>query len=343
MPADHIPYLEARASQPAALESAVGRVREQVIAERDRGRLRGEGPLFAAVGASLAAASAPVWVLRSRTIHAARLAAGDHPLPFPPTEHPVVGISQSGRSPETLAVLESIDRPLRVAVTNRRPSPIDTAADVGIWLGDLPDSFASTVGYSATVVGLGMMADAWDGGTLDPDWDRLPELAAETDAMVLARAAELAAVIGGAVTVDVVGCGPALGSAEVGALLFREVARFPATAMSTRQYLHGPMESAGASAHILFGDTREIELARTLARADHPVILVTARSIAEEPRLHVVNLPALRPSPRAVLEAIVMQVLTGAVAERNGVDVDAFVFFNADTKVELDPASAAAP
>ena len=341
MSGDHIPYAEGRSSQARALEAAVPSLREQVSGQQENGRFRGPGPVFVAIGASFAAASAPVWTLRNRGIHAWRLVAGDYPLPFPVSSHPLIGISQSGRSTETLDVLASVERPLRYVVTNARRSPLAAAADAALWLGDVPDSFASTIGYTATLVGLGMIADAWDGGAIDPTWDVLPEVVADLERSTSARSAELAVAFLGRTTADVVGGGPAIGSAEAGALLFREVARVPAAALSTRQYLHGPMESAGSSVHVLIGDTREIEVARTLSEAGHPVILITAATVSADERLQVVRLPAFPPSPRAVLEAVVMQVIAGAVAEQAGVDIDAFVFHNADTKV-VDPAPASA-
>ena len=42
-----------------------------------------------------------------------------------------------------------------------------------ISLGSIPDSYASTIGYTATVAGLGILADAWNGGRIDDGWARL--------------------------------------------------------------------------------------------------------------------------------------------------------------------------
>lgn len=337
MVGDHITYAEARAGQTAALRAAVRLLAAEVSSLRAAGWFHGPGPIFVGIGASLAAAAAPTWVLRSRGIHAWRLGAGDHPLPFPATDHPLVAVSQSGRSTETLAVLESVDPALRYAVTNASPSPIAAAATRHLSLGNLPDSYASTTGYAATIVGLGMIAEVWDDGGLDPSWSRLPSYVTEVERRVRAQADALAAPFAGARTADFVGAGPSVGSAEDGALLLREVVRLPATAMSTRQYLHGSMESAGGGVHVVVGDQREVAVARTLSAAGHEVILVTSLPIRRAPRLQVVRVPALPPSQRAVLETIVMQILVGRVAERSGVDVEEFVFHNGDTKVGVSP------
>ena len=334
MVADYITSSHARATQADALEAAIARIGAEVLRQQEAGGLRGPGPIFVGIGASLAAASAAVWELRARGIHSWRLGAGDHPLPFPPSVHPIIGISQSGKSTETLAVLESIDPDLRYAVVNTDPSPVSQLATTTLSLGNIPDSYASTIGYTATVAGLGMIAEAWDGGVLDAGWSALPDLFRWTERTVGERAAELAATFRGRSTADFVGAGPSVGSAEAGALLFREVARVHAAGMSTRQYLHGSMESAGDGVHVLFGEDRELEVARMLADAGHSAILVTTAHVPEAPRLQTVRLPEVAPAQRAILEALVMQILVEQVAVEAGVEIEEFVFFHTDTKVE---------
>ncbi|CAN5332542.1 glucosamine--fructose-6-phosphate aminotransferase [soil metagenome] len=334
MLADYITYGAARATQADALESAIARISADVLARQSEGVLEGPGPIFVGIGASLAAAAAPVWALRQRGIHSWRLGAGDYPLPFPTSVHPVIGISQSGKSTETLAVLESIDAPLRYAVVNSHPSPVSALASTTFSLGNIPDSYASTIGYTATIVALGMIGDAWDGGAIDPGWVELPELFRWTERTVSGRAAEIAATFQGVQTADFVGAGSSVGSAEVGALLFREVARVHTAGMSTRQYLHGSMESAGDGVHVLFGEERELEVARMLAGAGHRVILISTAEIADETNVQAIRLPDVAPAQRAILEALVMQILVEKVAELSGVEIEEFVFFHNDTKVE---------
>ena len=328
-----IPFATAQAAQAERLEQAIAAVGDQVRAAQQRGALAGPGPIFLGIGASFAAAAAAVWTLRARKIHAWRLNAGDYPIPFPKTEQSYIGVSQSGRSTETLTVLRSLEARQCIAVVNVTPSPIADFAAATIALGNLPDSYASTVGYTATAAALGMIADAWDGGTFDPGWADLPVAFRALEAVLAARGQCLATKLGGAESVDYAGAGPSVGSAEVGSLLLREVARVPATGFSTRQYLHGAMESAGRGAHVLIGDARELGVAQTLARSGHKAILVTALDVAEEPLLDVVRLPAVPPAQRAVLEALVMQHLAVETAGLRGIDPDTFVFHHTDTKV----------
>ncbi len=330
----YITFASARATQAEALEAAIASIADDVRGQQAGGAFSGPGPIFVGIGASLAAACAPVWTLRERGIHAWRLGSGDFPLPFPSDVHPIIGISQSGKSTETIAVLDSIDPALRYAVVNSDPSPMSDLSDHVLSLGNIPDSYASTIGYTATIVGLGMIADAWGGGEVDLGWSTLPELFRWTEETVGARATELASTFDGVTTADFVGAGPSVGSAEAGALLFREVARIHAAGMSTRQYLHGSMESAGDGVHVLFGDDRELEVAATLSAAGHRVILISGQTVPEGPNLQTVKLPQVAPSQRAILEALVMQILVGEVAHRHNVEIEEFVFHNSDTKVE---------
>jgi fructoselysine-6-P-deglycase FrlB-like protein len=332
---DHISFLAARATQAEQLGRAIDAVIRSISGLAAAGDLSRPGPIFTGIGASLAAACAPVWVLRSRGIHSWRLGAGDYPLPFPRGSHPVVGVSQSGRSAETLAVLESVEEELRYAVVNSAPSPVADIARTVIEIGNIPDSYASTVGYTATVAALGILADAWDHGGADPGWQTLAAAFAETEQRLTEPVTALAPVFAEARSADFVGAGPSVGSAEAGALLFREVARVPATGMGTRQYLHGSMESAGDTVHVLFGDVREPAVADTLAEAGHQVILVTTEDIESRRNLATVRLPQRPPAQRAILEALVMQILVAAVADLLAVDIEEFVFHNSDTKVSI--------
>ncbi|GAA3440373.1 SIS domain-containing protein [Kutzneria kofuensis] len=329
----YIAYTRARATQAADLAAAVDRLAGSVAELATGGRLSGPGPVFVGIGASLAAACAPVWALRSRGVHSWRLGAGDHPLPFPPSSHPVFGVSQSGRSAETLAVLETIPASKRYAVVNVVPSPIADLASALVDLGNIADSYASTIGFTATVAALGLIADAWHGGRIDDGWSRIGDVVAMVDRDLGPRIRALAPLFVSATSADFVGAGPFVGSAEAGALLFREVARIPSTGMSTRQYLHGAMESAGGGVHVLFGADRELAAAETLAGAGHPAILVTSEDVDAAPLVHPVRIPDLPPAQAAIAQIVVVQILVEAVAAVRGVAIEEFVFHNNDIKV----------
>lgn len=331
MTSGYTTFAAARATQAAELGRVVRRLEEQLSSAG--GRLTGPGPIFVGIGASHAAAAPAVWKLRERGVHAWRQSAGDLPVPYPTSSHPVVGVSQSGRSAETLAVLDALPTARRLAVVNVVPSPISDRADLSIGLGNLTDSYASTVGYTATVAALGMLAECWDGGRIDDGWFELEREVRESEDALAEIVRSLAPLFATACSADFVGAGPSVGSAEAAALLFREVARIPSTGMSTRQYLHGAMESAGDGVHVVFGGEREADLAATLAGQGHHMILVSEKDVPARDTLHPVRLAPMPPARRAVLEVVIAQTLVAAVADVRGVDVEEFVFHNPDTKV----------
>jgi len=329
---DAIIWTNARTTQAAEVDAAVPRLRAQVGAVEDR--LRGTGPLMLGIGASYAAAAAAVWQLRSRGVDAWRVGAGDVPLPLPGADRLVLGVSQSGRSAETLAALEQVPTESRAAVVNQVPSPIADIVPTLVSLGGIKDSRASTVGFTTTLVALGMVAQAWDGGTISTGWDGLGGVATGVERGASEELDRAASFVAEAPSADVVGEARSLGTAEAGALLLREAARVPSSAMSTRQYLHGAMESAGAGVHVLVGGGREVALSETLTDAGHRVVLLTAEPVERTALRVVLTLPALEPVRRAVVEAVVVQGLVERAAAVLDVAIDEFVFDHTDTKVE---------
>ncbi|WP_036331433.1 SIS domain-containing protein [Microbispora sp. ATCC PTA-5024] len=329
-------FVEGRAAQRDALAAITDRVTRRLGELADAGSLRGAGPLFVAMGASLAACAAPLWALRARGHEAYRIGAGDAPLPLTVRGRAVVAVSQSGGSVETLEALRSLpDDVETIAVVNVWPSDVAGAARAAVDLGNERDSYASTIGYTGTLVALGVLADMWDGGAPDPGWRDLPGLLGDFEKEAAAATAEAAAAFDGVSSVDFVGDASAVGTAEAGALLFREVARVPSAAMGTRQYLHGAMESAGGTAHVIVGGDREVALGRQLSEAGHPVLLLTSRDVSPGPLLRVVRVPDLPPVQRSVLEAVVLQGLAQALAEARDVPIESFVFHSADTKTAM--------
>jgi glucosamine--fructose-6-phosphate aminotransferase (isomerizing) len=254
-------------------------------------------------------------------------------VPYPPSDHPVIGVSQSGRSAETLDALASLAEDRRRAVVNTAPSPLTELIPGSLTLGSLRDSYASTIGYTATIAALGMIAERWDGGAIEPSWSSVADAVRALESRLAAQKEELVGRLRHAQYVDCAAIASSVGSAEVGSLLLREIARIPATGMSTRQYLHGAMESAGLGTHIIFGDEREVQLATTLARAGHQTILISPLSVTPEEHLSHISLPVLPATQRPILEAIVMQTIAVETAVARGLDPDAFVFENHDTKV----------
>jgi fructoselysine-6-P-deglycase FrlB-like protein len=246
-------------------------------------------------------------------------------------------VSEGGRSRETIQAAQLADGP-RLVLTNAPASPLAQVADAVIDLGHGEDSKVYTVGYTATLQALGLLASVLDGVDDGDDWAALPSRLA---ALVSARL-DGAALFDGATSIDFVGAAASYASAAEGALLLRESARISTATYETYQYLHGPMEPLDASSGcVLFGDGREVALAQYVAGTGARTVLITTANVPSTAGLQVVRVvrvPAAPAMSRAVLEIAPVQVIAGELARARGLGIDGFRHHQDDTKVDEIPA-----
>lgn len=242
-------------------------------------------------------------------------------------------VSEGGRSRETIEAAQLVDGP-RLALTNAPASPLGQLADAVIDLGHGEDSKVYTVGYTATLQALGLLASALDSVDDGDDWSSLPgRLAA------LLGAGSGGADFDGAASIDFVGAAASYAAAAEGALLIRESTRISTATYETYQYLHGPMEPLEASTGcVLFGDGREVALARYVAGTGARTVLVTSVDVPSTAGLQVVRIPNTPAMSRAVLEISPVQVIAGELARARGLGIDGFRHHQDDTKVDEVPA-----
>ena len=245
-----------------------------------------------------------------------------------------VGISQSGKSAETVEALSRVSAP-RLALTNTGAGPLSELADVALPIGSAEDTAIAVLTYTATLVATGMLAGTL-GAPLSFDLDRLPDLVGK----VLedgARAAEDAAErFDGMEVLDFVGRGYSLASAAEGALLAREAVRLPAACLDTLQYLHGPLEVAEPGRGcVLFGSGREVQLAADLASYGASVLLITRASVPSTRNLQVFRIPEVPDAITPILEMLPVQLLTHRMAGSRGLAADGFRHEQEDTKLEV--------
>lgn len=148
----------------------------------------------------------------------------------------VVGISQSGQSPDLLAVLEegrSQNRPT-VAITNDPDSPMGSVADVVVPLGAGPElSVAATKSYTTSLLAVAMIAGSSDGD--ESLADAVAGALAAEDAIE-----EAVERMGGMRDAVVLGRGYNRSTAFEWALKLQEMAYVPANPFSTADFAHGP-------------------------------------------------------------------------------------------------------
>jgi glutamine---fructose-6-phosphate transaminase (isomerizing) len=207
----------------------------------------------------------------------------------------VIGISQSGQSPDIIAVLEAARAQQRptIAITNDGSSPLAQAADHIIELhADLEQSVAATKTYTAELAVIAALAAAWSG---DPqrreELRHLPSALEETLALG-ASIADESARYRDADAITVIGRGYNYCTAFEVALKLKELTYIMATAYSSADFRHGPIATVGAGSPVLliapsgqaFADmmdlaavlrTREADL---LVISDAPEALALARS-----------------------------------------------------------------
>ncbi|HEY2770566.1 MAG TPA: SIS domain-containing protein [Solirubrobacteraceae bacterium] len=244
-------------------------------------------------------------------------------------------VSQSGASAETVAALEQLaDAPV-VAISARADTPLARGAGAWLPLGPEPDTTVSTLSYTATLQALGMLCEAVLGSLgADSIWGRVPELAEELLARSEAVVDELAARFAGVAAIDAVGSGAGLASAGETALLAREALRLSATAMETRQYLHGPLEAVDSSfGCVVFGGERERDLAAELVSFGAPVALISDRAGAAASRAATVQLPRITELAAPILQILPVQLLIDRLAEARGIAIGDLHRRQHDTKV----------
>ena len=153
----------------------------------------------------------------------------------------VVGISQSGESPDIVAVLEEgreQGRPT-VAITNEPDSPLAESADVVIDLHAGEErAVAATKTYTAQLTVVALISDAMSGET--GSIDGLPSLVEHALGQE-GRAEEAAAAHAGMEVCAVLGRGFNQATAFEWALKLQELTQVVAQPFSTADFLHGPI------------------------------------------------------------------------------------------------------
>lgn len=152
-----------------------------------------------------------------------------------------IGISQSGKSPDIVAMLESAKRSgaITIAITNTPASPLAEAADhvIDICAGAEHSVAATKTFVTSAVAGLAILAYWTEDAPLLNALKTLPEAlsgALECDWSALIDALE------DTNSLYVVGRGPGAAIASEAALKFKETSGLHAEAYSAAEVLHGP-------------------------------------------------------------------------------------------------------
>lgn len=243
-----------------------------------------------------------------------------------------VGISQSGQSPDIVAVLEAAraDGSVTLAITNDAASPLAAVADHVIGLHAGPEtSVAATKTYVASLAALALLsAHLGERDDLLRELRRVPETVA--DALVPARAGAAAVAADRAFASSlVIGRGYNYATAFEIALKIKELTGGGATPYSSADVRHGPIASVGEGSPVLLVAPTDVVLADLRgmvgplrARGSRLVAISDDAALLGEAD-HGLGLPAGVPPWLSPLVAVVPgQLLAAGLARAAGVDVD---------------------
>jgi glucosamine--fructose-6-phosphate aminotransferase (isomerizing) len=242
----------------------------------------------------------------------------------------VIGISQSGRSPDVVAVVEEARRQgaLTAAITNDPASPLAAAAEHPLDLRAGTElSVAATKTYTAELMTIAMLAVA-----LSEEGDEREALQRVPDAQRAAlehadRASAMADAHAGVVDCAVLGRGFNLATAFEWALKLKELAYVRAQAYSSADFQHGPVASLAHGGDVLAvvadgplaADT--VELVARLRTDRRARVLV----LSGEPLPGADHLPFPDTLPEwlsPLVDIIPAQLFTAALARAKGLDVE---------------------
>ncbi|MBN9306437.1 MAG: aminotransferase [Devosia sp. 67-54] len=198
-----------------------------------------------------------------------------------------ISISQSGKSPDIVAMAESAKRngALGIALTNTADSPLAAASNITVDLSaGKEQSVAATKSFvSSVVAGLGILGH-WTGDAV-----LLSSLKQLPDAFTQALDADWTPFLDALGTRDslyVLGRGPAFAIAQEAALKFKETCGIHAEAYSAAEVLHGPARIVEAGFPVLALAARDAseaavaEIADRLAKQGATAFATTTRVAA---------------------------------------------------------------
>lgn len=232
----------------------------------------------------------------------------------------VVGVSQSGQSPDLLAVLaegRSQGRPT-IAITNDPESPMADLADlvVPLWAGH-ERSVAATKTYTTSLLAIAMIAS---------DSAELMDIPTSADGVFDAETAIIDEVgrIGPMPDAVILGRGYNRSTAFEWALKLQEMAYVLANPFSTADFAHGPFAVlepdfpllAVVPAGVMANDT----LALVRRARDEGDARITVLTNADVPDIPAVNLPIVEEWVSPIMFIVAAQLFTLHAAALAGVD-----------------------
>ena len=315
--------------------------------ERVRGQLQRNHALLAALGERLRLAepTAAVTVARGSSDHAASYFAyqcmqrkGIPVASLPPslttlakapwrlTGHLSLAVSQSGQSPDLVAMQQSLAAAgaRTIALVNTPQSPLGAASDseIPLYAGE-EKSVAATKSYLATLSAMAQLIGHWqEDRLLLTALEQLPERLTQALAMDWSPAIE---ALLNADKMMVIGRGAGLAVAQEAGLKFKETCAIQAESFSGAEVRHGPMALIGPDYPVLVfappGPEQAglLELTEWLKSVGARVVLAADKSVVQR-NLTLVDAGHEALQPLSVIQSFYQMV--AGLAEARGSDPD---------------------
>lgn len=332
------PYLNDLLYQPRALAdtaAALEPVSESLAGKRERIVLTGMGGSLQSLHPLnlqlIEAGFTSIVAETSELVHSMR--------PLVDTRSLIVVVSQSGRSAETLRLLDLCGSGIAtVGVTNTADSPLASRASAVVLTKAGPEFSVSSKTVVASLVALRWLGDCFCRRDLALARSEL-EQAAPAAAEYLARwkdhVAALAGALEGVRDIFFTGRGASLAAAGVGGLIVKEAAHVHSEGLSSAAYRHGPIEMLSREVFVVVfeGDPAVAPLNRGLVE-DIRKAGGRAELAGPGAEMDAFRLPAVPASIRPVMEVLPVEMITLAAAALQGREPGRFERITKVTTVE---------
>jgi len=323
-----------------ALRRAAAGLGQQLPTLRRLAQVAGSGPIvFTGMGGSYAVCHVPVTELAGQGRQAAMVDAAelvDFRRPMLSPETLLVAVSQSGKTAEVVRLIQTLrteaNRPQVLSVTNGLTNELARGSDLTLDTRAGPELGPSSLTFGAALVTLSALALVAAGESAESAAAKIQVAADQAAAAaenLLRRQRELTLELRGWLgdhsVLALLGRGSARAATEMGALLLKEAARFPAESLETAQFRHGPLELSGpeTTVAIVATETTTTDLDQALAdelvEAGTTVLVISPDGTGPDAAMRVAS-GQLERSLAPAVAVIPFQLLAGALAGERGLD-----------------------
>lgn len=297
------PLIAEISGQPSALRRAARGLWEQrgLLTRIPRARA-GVQVSFTGMGGSYAACYAPVTALGGAGICALMVDSAEL-LYFRrqgiSPDGLLVAVSQSGESAEVVRLIEELDReerrPFIVSVCNGLQNSLSKLSNVSLDSHAGPEQGPSTMTFAAALAVLAAVCHVIAGKSPEEAIETISahaETAASSIESLLTfgdnRAERIRSWLAGRTILTLLSRGGGRAAAEMAALTLKEAARFPAEAMESAQFRHGPLELVGTDAAVVIISTEpatrhlDARLATELSASGVQVLRIVAQEAEQD-------------------------------------------------------------